>query len=166
MRRAHELVDGCWRQAVCVPCGQVVTARFHLLPGSAPVPRRRVWMCSGCGSYVGMYLDGRPLGPIVASNVRAMRARIHAVLDAAWKHPDPTVARLARVHAYSRMTSILGIGEFHAGWITTEAEGLRALNAAVRVAAEGPKILEAASDAQRDLDEAVSLDLMPEDFGL
>lgn len=87
-------------------------------------------MCPDCHQYVGCHgRSTKPLGHIPTPEVRAMRIKIHSVLDPIWKK-----SYVRRSTVYDLMAKELGLVVYHTAEITSMISALRAYEAAVRIA--------------------------------
>jgi len=89
---------------------------LHLLP---------LWICDACRNYVGCHHKTddftRPLGSIPSKQVRAMRTRLHAIIDPMWKS-----GRMSRVELYQRLSQWFG-RSFHVAELNTVEECSQAI---------------------------------------
>ncbi|EJB2979362.1 hypothetical protein ABXH80_004086 [Salmonella enterica] len=101
---------------LCDYCGKTAS----LVYGSAIYPHRpdlyslNFWMCSPCNAWVGCHKnsDGKPLGRLANSSLRAMKSSAHRAFDPLWK-----TGRMSRKDAYLWLSKKLGIkfSECHIG---------------------------------------------------
>lgn len=92
----------------------------------------KVYICSRfpkCRGYVGAHADGRPLGTIVNAETKALRMRVHALIDPLWREARNGRSRSRnRGSVYGWMRRIMDFKErpFHVGELS-KAECLVAL---------------------------------------
>lgn len=113
----------------CIKCQKKVEAR--LTDGTDIYPHRDdlrsvpFWKCDTCGNYVGCHYKTKdptkPLGHIPTMEVRAMRRRIHEVIDPLWR-----AHRLSRNEVYRTLSLAAGY-LFHIGELVSVEEGERIL---------------------------------------
>lgn len=84
---------------------------------------KQLWKCNNCGGYVGCHPNtDKPLGSIVAKEVKQLRIRIHNKIDPLWKNN-----RAKRKEVYKALSDWLGY-TYHTGNINTSTDASRLLN--------------------------------------
>jgi len=121
------------RDIHCCGCAGIVSARrttgAEVYPGRRDLAAKRFWVCDACGNYVGCHGDGSPLGTIPTPEIRAMRRRIHAVIDPLWRS-----RRVSRNWVYREMRTALGVTDYHTAELSTMEGAHAALDAARGIA--------------------------------
>lgn len=99
----------------CVACAKEVEAQAlfgdSIYPHRPDLYGKTFLQCPLCGNYVGTHQDGRPLGTIPTPELRAMRNKVHAVIDEYWL---PECNRGKRKRLYKALSIFLG-REYHTG---------------------------------------------------
>jgi len=117
------------------PCG--MKSGRDIYPHRPDLYGKRFWQCKGCGNYVGTHRDGRALGSIPTPEIRAIRQRVHAIIDPLWQARRPGITRKV---VYLAMAKKLANGDrkyqFHTAWLSSVTECLAAEEAAKQVAVE------------------------------
>lgn len=105
----------------CVGCARDVQPRLvsgaEVYPHRPDLAEKRFWKCGACGNYVGCHPGTtRALGNIPTPELRAVRMRIHAIIDPLWRGK-----KMRRRQVYARLGEHLG-REYHTGEIKSVAE--------------------------------------------
>lgn len=114
----------------CCECKQEINAR--LTNGKEIYKHRKdlfdipFWMCDSCKNFVGCHYktntNTKPLGIIANKQIRAMRIKIHTILDTLWKNNLST-----RKEIYRELSKYLGY-QYHTAAIKTEEEANKIYN--------------------------------------
>lgn len=106
----------------CVACAKEVEAQAlfgdSIYPHRPDLYSKKFLQCPHCGNYVGTHQDGRPLGTIPTPELRAMRNKVHAVIDEYWL---PERSRGKRKMLYRALSRYLG-REYHTGELNSIEE--------------------------------------------
>lgn len=106
----------------CVACAKEVEAQAlfgdSIYPHRPDLYGKTFLQCPHCGNYVGTHQDGRPLGTIPTPELRAMRHKVHAVIDEYWL---PERNRVKRKRLYKALSIFLG-REYHTGELNSIKE--------------------------------------------
>lgn len=106
----------------CVACAKEVEAQAlfgdSIYPHRPDLYGKTFLQCPHCGNYVGTHQDGRPLGTIPTPELRAMRNKVHAVIDEFWL---PERNRGKRKRLYKALSNFLG-REYHTGELNSIEE--------------------------------------------
>lgn len=76
---------------------------------TAAVAEALFWQCEPCDAYVGTHRNSKraaPFGSLANKELRAMRRRVHVLLDPLWRSGDMT-----RAEAYAWLAKRLGMDE-------------------------------------------------------
>lgn len=100
------------RNIWCVPCNATVAATpvtgHEVYPHRDDLMAKPYWRCPSCHNHVGCHSHStRPLGVIPSRELRAVRSRIHDLIDPIWRSH-----RMSRSEVYSRLSEVLG-REYH-----------------------------------------------------
>lgn len=100
-------------------CGECGAAARPATGAEVYGPRSRfaevaLWLCPGCGAYVGAREDGSPLGTPAGATTRSARKAAHAYFDQLWRGPDATMTRSA-AYRWLQREFCLSAAEAHIG---------------------------------------------------
>jgi hypothetical protein len=120
------------REIYCCGCSKDVQAR--LTDGAEIYPHRpdlfwkNFWICDTCKNSVGCHNETddprRPLGIIATREIKAIRQRIHAILDPIWKTGAPPLRKKYRRKLYAKISEQIGY-DYHTAEIKNVSEGER-----------------------------------------
>ena len=119
----------------CCACRVDVDARLatgaEIYPHRSDLHALPFWKCDACGNYVGCHHKTkdrtRPLGCIPTKRIKALRIRIHSVLDPIW-----ISGKMRRSDVYAMVSDRIG-KEYHTGEIRTEDEAQQIYDAALLI---------------------------------
>jgi hypothetical protein len=101
----------------CVQDAKLVTGE-EIYPKRPDLHKKKYWLCSACGAYVGCHGDtDKPLGRLADAQLRALKIKAHIALDRLWKN-----GHMSRTYAYLWLAEQLGIAECecHIGMFSTQ----------------------------------------------
>ncbi|GJD55215.1 zinc-finger-containing protein [Methylobacterium dankookense] len=110
----------------CSTCQKLsrLTDGREIYPGRSDLHANRIYVCDGCGAYVGCHEGSdRPLGTLAGPQLRAARIKLHErMVDPLWRFADrcgayepeseaarEKIRRAARVRVYSFLADRMGL---------------------------------------------------------
>lgn len=110
----------------CCKCDAKIDARLtngaEIYPHRDDLSKIPFWVCDACGNYVGCHHKTKhpttPLGSIPTKEIRAVRIRLHGLVDPLWRDKK----LFSRAEVYRLLSIHLG-RPYHTGDINSVTEG-------------------------------------------